>query len=406
LADDTTQPTDARDRLSAALDDIVAAEVAEQLAAQQPEPTPVLNPDPVPAPDPAPDPAPTPDPPPPQPAPSPPPPPIPDPAPSPPPPPVPQPVKAKLSGFSPGVNELDSFDRLNALYRPDNPGDYAVWFVGRDNPNLFLPGKGYAVDFFAKSHDRGIVLNTRWPLFFKSSMLDWDGALAGKWDKVHADFAKQHLAAHPDSVASLAWEPEGMESYNIGDDYFGPKDPRNFQRFKTVWSRIAGVIKDATHGQLKLEFCFFRKAQIDFRTKPHDWVMQEDYLPDDMTLVDRFGLDLYDPDHVTPATYNKWFNERGPNGSALGPASYIALCKKFNKKLSLSEWGCKKMGNEPYSAADNPFYIQKMHDWMYASPDSSWIVAESLFRPYGDPHDLEHMPLAKGAYMRLWGAKP
>jgi hypothetical protein len=171
-----------------------------------------------------------------------------------------------------------------------------------------------------------------------------------------------------------------------------------------VWERIAQIILHETGGDVTLEFCFFRKAQIDYQKKPNVWLMQEDYLPN-LALIGRLGLDIYDPEHVTPANYTKWFNEKGDNGSAIGPGPYMALCKRLGKKLSISEWGCKKMDNETYAAADNPFYIQKMHDWMYNSPDKDWIVAESLFRPYSDPHDLEQMPKAKAAYMQLWNVR-
>jgi hypothetical protein len=170
---DTTPPTDARDRLNAALDDIVAAEVAEQLAAQQPAPAPepvpappapAPQPEPTPTPAPTPDPVPTPDPQPPTP---------PAPTPSPQPPPVPQPgahgvvVNGKLvESFQVGIHTdckgetsaqaIAGIDNLTqALWQPGLKPKLIGFFVGHDKIANIHPGVAIAKDLPAALAKRG-----------------------------------------------------------------------------------------------------------------------------------------------------------------------------------------------------------------------------------------------------------
>jgi beta-mannanase len=122
---------------------------------------------------------------------------------------------------------------------------------------------------------------------------------------------------------------------------------------------------------------------------------EEAYPGDD--YVDIIGIDVYDQ--------TKWTNFKDPverwdkltlNGP-YGLAWHRDFAKAHNKPMSYPEWGVG--GND---SGDNPYFIQRMHDWFVANN----IVYESYWQSnsaYPGKLSADQYPLSAAKYKELFG---
>jgi hypothetical protein len=86
-----------------------------------------------------------------------------------------------------------------------------------------------------------------------------------------------------------------------------------------------------------------------------------------------------------------------------------AYCRAHGKQMALDEWG---VAHDAHGGNDNPFFIQKIWDWLGANTDI--LAYESMFDHIGSPSTLQHKlsppeglswnPNAAALYKSLWGS--
>jgi hypothetical protein len=331
---DTTPPTDARDRLNAALDEIVAAEVAEQLAAQQQEPTPVPDPDP-------------------------------DPTPSPPPPP-PQPgahgvvVNGKLvelmqvgihtdcKGES-SAQAIAGIDNLTqALWQPGLKPKLIGFFVGHDKIANIHPGVAIAKDLPASLAKRGQKCvwslpinddgNAQGPDRFKriiAGQFDADYLAFGDWINGLASWVRcfwesgSHFFPHSASSRD-GYHYKSEEMIAVGD---------------YVAQVISSRAKDVRFSHDEFRHCFLGNGKnLDKSSKPYTYVNPRDWTLNSKTVHQR-GVDIYPGDfrNGNPAqTWDDWFTKDMKAAGGTYPGSlmgWAAEVKATGQVLSIGEMG-------------------------------------------------------------------
>jgi fibronectin type 3 domain-containing protein len=126
--------------------------------------------------------------------------------------------------------------------------------------------------------------------------------------------------------------------------------------------------------------------------------------------VDIIGVDFYD--HWSPSFNDAQFASNRAQVPSLDDV--LAKCIAANKQIALDEWGVSHNG--PNGGDDNPFYIQKIWDWLNAN--ASRIAYETTYDDLGSDNDfggkLTHNlsppigtssnPNSSALYKSLWGS--
>jgi hypothetical protein len=194
------------------------------------------------------------------------------------------------------------------------------------------------------------------PLTFEKTPLR--EVAAGTHDADFAAAAAAIAASQPDAVLRIGWEMNGdwmaWAAKGVEADYVA------------AYRRVAAIFRTASPG-----FVFDWCANVGLQNSPPDLA----YPGDD--VVDTIGLDVYDVPQP-PDARRRWREDiaEGPFGLDWLD-SFSAL---HGKRMSLAEWGVGLRG-----APDNPYFVEKMSDWIAAHAD------RIAFQAYFDapPHQLE-----------------
>jgi hypothetical protein len=174
------------------------------------------------------------------------------------------------------------------------------------------------------------------------------GAYEGRWRQAMANVRakwgqKKVMYIRPAHEMNGNWYPWSVTPANVND-------------FKRAWVRYYNIIQ-----QELVQKGYNAKVVINFNKDPVSSVPTEQMWPGDQ-YVDVVGVDFYDmwPSYPNQAAWDADFmaTENGPRG--LG--TWQQFARSHGKPLSFPEWGAN-----PGSLSDNPFYIQKMHQFFTAN---------------------------------------
>jgi hypothetical protein len=196
-----------------------------------------------------------------------------------------------------------------------------------------------------------------------------------------------------------------LQAYGLGDSVLRPGwemngkgfpwavEPANKESYKQCFRRVVDILRSQAP-----------KVLIEWNpqkgsNQPYD---VRDIYPGN-AYVDIIGVDYYDGwiatnDQASWDTMYKKTLYNGPNG--LG--TWLAFAQSQGKLLAFPEWGIANGYGDP-NATDNPFYIQKMHEFFQAN--ASRVAYETYFNCRGSAHVIypsSYNPKASAKYNQLW----
>ena len=157
-------------------------------------------------------------------------------------------------------------------------------------------------------------------------------------------------------------------------------------------TNIATILREADP-TIRTEWCNIKKGG-----QPGSIM---NYYPGD-DYVDIFGVNYYDgwPPLSTQAIWDSQYYA-DYKGGPWGIGAWAAEARRRGKKIACSEWG---INAGRYDCADNPLYIENMHQFFSANADI--LAYENYFNQKGyhqlTPNDLN--PRSSARYKQLWGA--
>lgn len=241
-------------------------------------------------------------------------------------------------------------------------------------------------DIRSYTYNTDVMTGYRGTLSVGLAMVPRDGSsltdvVAGRHDEDFRSFARNLVTrGRGNAYVRLGWEFNG--------DWF-PWAARNPVLWKAAWRREARVMH-AVAPQLRMEW----DANLGYsqvRRNP-----QRDLYPGD-DVVNVVGVDAYDNayNHVKDAA--SWARYLRQDG---GLQTYADFARRHRKPLALPEWGLNVGGG-----ADNPFFIQRIHDFLVANAPR--IAYESYFNDVSpDQRSSLYAPVlnprSSALYARLW----
>jgi hypothetical protein len=172
----------------------------------------------------------------------------------------------------------------------------------------------------------------------------------------------------------------------------------NAANFRAAWARYHRIVQEELVSQGKSA-----KMVLNFNKDPVNSATAEQIYPGD-AYVDVIGVDFYDmyPNYPNQAAWDSHYMAM-KNGSPHGIGAWKAFAASKGKPLSFSEWGIH-MGN----SFDNPFYIEKMHQFFQANAGTG--AGQVLYETYFNTWDTIQIypttraPNAAAKYRSLtWG---
>jgi hypothetical protein len=193
------------------------------------------------------------------------------------------------------------------------------------------------------------------------------------------------------SIVRVGWEPNG--------DWF-PWDVRaeRAPEYVAAFRHIVAVLRSVAP-ELIIDYdlaCGTRQRGQHSRTD----ALERLYPGDD--VVDLVGCDVFDWYHTVSTDEATWQRTQRP-AHAVGIADVADFARARDKGLSYPEWGLASAAER--GAADNPYAIERMHDFFVANADILVLEnyfnesATSLANSIWDPVQL---PAASKRYRRLW----
>ncbi|MBI3338469.1 hypothetical protein HY003_04195 [Candidatus Saccharibacteria bacterium] len=126
--------------------------------------------------------------------------------------------------------------------------------------------------------------------------------------------------------------------------------------------------------------------------------------------VDIIGLDHYDVLGTTASSPEDRWNKQ--QNVRYGRIWQLQWAKDHGKQVSFPEWGISVRPNDNLGGGDNPYFIQKMYEWMNALPASGpgSLAYQAYFED--DAVDAKHsimsgeFPNSTAMYKKLFGVLP
>lgn len=210
---------------------------------------------------------------------------------------------------------------------------------------------------------------------------------AGKFDNHFRDIGRA-LKSHGlgDAVIRLGWEANGK-----GFPWFAGNQP---EAYKNCFRRQVKNLKSQAPG-LKIEWTMRKDNGLSYS-------VEKIYPGND--VVDIIGLLYYDrwPSVKTEAQWKASVSET-KQGGPKGIGTYLQFAKSRGKKLAVPEWAVSD-GHNDRSSTDNPFFIEKMHQFFKANAGS--IAYETYYNCNpGNVYKIypsHHNPKAAAKYQQLW----
>jgi hypothetical protein len=239
--------------------------------------------------------------------------------------------------------------------RPDLVQEYESWLGA---------GVGYAVDFtgrtatteenpWSKIDDPSWVCgkwaNSKWRLALSTAMLpntnfSLEAGARGDYDAHWLSFAQKLVAGGcADTIVRLGWEFNGkFYPWAAGGQEL---------TFASYWRRVVNTMRSVPGQQFLFDW-----TPLAGNTNAN----VEAAYPGD-AYVDIIGLDAYDTSGVHTSAADRWNDQLNRSYGLLWHQRFAA---QHNKPMSFPEWGLTVRPNDNLGGGDNPYYIQKMWEWI------------------------------------------
>ncbi len=290
--------------------------------------------------------------------------------------PLPGPGQGWASGAYPGLTIDQAAADQFAAYR-GRALDVVDVFQSRDNWDK-IANSTWSTDVYKGFPGRLVIGLPLLPDNLTASSMP--ALAAGAFDSYFKSFAA-NLAANGrgNSIIRLGWEFNG--------NWFSWA-ATNPAVYIAAFRRVVGDLRSAAPGLL-IDW----NGNLGYSQVGHD-PFTELYPGDD--VVDIVGVDIYDNkyNHVTDEA--SWQQVKAGDH---GLDAWDAFAVAHGKKFSVPEWGLDDQG-----PGDNPYFIQKMHDWFAANASS--LAFECYFNEpsayIGNSLDTNQNPLSAALYRLLW----
>jgi len=228
---------------------------------------------------------------------------------------------------------------------------------------------GYAVDFLPTTATTaenqwapidnpswwcGKWADTNWKLSLSTPMLPnrnftLEAGARGDYDSHWASFARSMVnAGCEDAIIRIGWEFNGTFMPWAA----GGKE----SSYVAYWRRIVNTLRSVSGQQFKFDW-----APLAGDTNANI----EAAYPGD-AYVDIIGLDFYDLSELIGSTGERRWNEQLTRPFGLNWHRDFAA--RHGKTMSFPEWGLMVRPKDSLGGGDNPYYIQKMWNWIHSNP--------------------------------------
>lgn len=291
------------------------------------------------------------------------------------------------------------------------PVAYALTFTGREPDDSSTPWQkidnpGSLCDKWANSNYSPIISAAILP----TNKLSLAAGARGDYNQHWKNFAEVLVSKGCGSdIIRLGWEFNGgFYPWSIWPDQKHGIDggPNANADYAAYWRQIVNTMRSVKGQQFKFDWCVLRGKVTTEVTQAYI----EGAYPGDQ-YVDIIGSDAYDNGQVNKTPESRW---QSYLTEPAGLQWQRDFAKKHNKTISYPEWGVVKRDDNAYGGGDNPYYIQKMYDWMTALPanESGSLAYQSYFEDYDDMGGIEHrlmidkFPNSSEKFKKLFGVVP
>ncbi len=274
------------------------------------------------------------------------------------------------------------------------PVTYAIGFTGKNT--------GTGDSAWSKITDPGSLCskwaNSKYKLSLSTALLpNTNFTLAagknGSYNKYWTSFGQKMVAnGCEDAIIRLGWEFNGK---------FYPWAAGGQEAdFAAYWRQVVTTLRAVPGQEFKFDFTPLagnNNADVE-AAYPGDG------------YVDIIGLDAYDTSSVSVSDKEKRWNDQ--INRVWGLKWQKDFATSHNKQISYPEWGLTVRPKDNLGGGDNPYYIQKMYDWMNALPGSGGgsLAYQAYFED--DASDALHslmnnqFPESTALYKKLFGVLP
>ncbi|MBI1857282.1 hypothetical protein HYS01_03330 [Candidatus Saccharibacteria bacterium] len=170
------------------------------------------------------------------------------------------------------------------------------------------------------------------------------------------------------------------------------------KNYAAYWRQIVNTLRSVSGSNFQFDWCSL--AGVDNQTNPENAYPGNEY-------VDIIGLDAYDTGAAGTTGEARW---KAQKERVYGLNWHLDFAKRMKKPVSFPEWGITvPSGGQTYGGGDNPYYIQKMYEWMNALPATGpGSLAYHMYFEY-DAKDGAHrlmntqFPNASAKFKSLFG---
>lgn len=286
---------------------------------------------------------------------------------------------------------------------PDKVAEYEQWLGRPVTYTVDFIGKSNPVDDPWRNIDNPASRCTAWePTKFKlslstgmipSSSQTLAAGARGDYNSHWKKFGETMVARGcGDIILRLGWEFNGK--------FYNWAAGGNEANFAAYWRQIVNTLRSVPGQSFKFDWC-----PLAGNTNAN----VEAAYPGD-AYVDIIGLDAYDTSSVSVSEKEKRWDNQVNRTYGLKWQKDFAIA--HGKQVSFPEWGLTVRPNDNLGGGDNPYYIQKMFDWMNALPSSGGgsLAYHSYFEV--DAQDATHrlmvgqFPNATEVFRKTFGVLP
>lgn len=214
-------------------------------------------------------------------------------------------------------------------------------------------------------------------------------------------------------VMRLGWEFNGaFYNWSISDKadgIIGNEDEFVMaQNYAEYWRQIVTTTRQVPGANFKFDWCPLRgRVQSNQAKVEASYPSGKD--AQGRSFVDYIGLDSYDTSKYGYTLEKRWQEQLTEE---LGLQWLQNFAVKNGKPITIPEWGITVRPHDSIGGGDNPYYIQKMYDWMNSLPGSGpGSLAYHSYFEY-DANDGNHrlmlgqFPDSAAMFKKLFGVLP
>ncbi|KQP17924.1 glycoside hydrolase family 26 protein [Pseudorhodoferax sp. Leaf267] len=186
---------------------------------------------------------------------------------------------------------------------------------------------------------------------------------------------------YADAVVRIGWE--------FNHSWFPWRAAQNPEAWVTYWRQIVTAMRSVPGAQFRFDWCpAWGKGELD----------PEDVYPGD-EYVDIIGLDIYNVSWNPRNAQDRWTLKRTYTNGLEWHRKFAA---SRGKPVSFPEWGTGKRP-DGRGGGDDPYYIQKMTDWIQNSNLAYHNYWDYGARDFNGTISNGNMPNSEGEFLRILG---